>query len=351
MTGAAERDATESLDEDLMSEQHTEQHTEHHIPRRSFLAALAGLVLGGAVLAGSAGPTRATAPRWAGAPGDPSLDRMGGVQLYTVGDLMRQDFDGTIEKVAQVGYKHVEFAGYFGRTPEQVRAVLDRVKLTSPSAHIPLDLLRTDLDGQIHAAQVIGQKYITVPSLGRTETPMNTADAWKRTADEFNRIGGTLKGRGLDLAFHSHSGEFADVGGGKTGMDVFIANTDPSLVTFEIDLMWARVAGQDPVAWFDRYPGRFKMWHVKDMRDLKAAQARQAAAFQNPGARTGGGESRAGQIAPVGAGDIDFRPIFAEWQRAGLEYFFVEHDGAQEWPGGSLASIQTSYQNLRRLLA
>ena len=322
-----------------------------HMPRRSFLAALAGLGLGGAALAGSAGLARAAATRRAGAPGAPSLDRMGGVQLYTVGDLMREDFDGTIEKVAQVGYKHVEFAGYFGRTPEQVRAVLDRAKLTSPSAHIPLELLRTDLDAQVHAAQVIGQQYVTAPSLGRTETPMTTADAWKRTADEFNRIGGALKSAGLNLAFHSHSGEFVDVGGGKTGMDVFIANTDPSLVTFEIDLLWARVAGQDPVAWFERYPGRFKMWHVKDMRDLKAAQARQAAAFQTPGARPAGGESRAGQIAPVGAGDIDFRPIFARWQQAGLEYFFVEHDGAQSWPGGSLASIQASYHNLQRLLA
>lgn len=347
MTAAAERDATHAVAEDCMSEPHTGR----HVPRRSFLAALAGLGLGGAVLAGSAGRARATAVRGAGAPGDLSLDRMGGVQLYTVGDLMRQDFDGTIERVAQVGYKHVEFAGYFGRTPEQVRAVLDRVKLTSPSAHIPMDLLRTDLDAQVHAAQVIGQQYITVPSLGRTETPMTTADAWKRTADEFNRLGSTLKGRGLNLAFHSHSGEFLDVGGGKTGMDVFIAGTDPSLVTFEIDLLWARVAGQDPVAWFNRYPGRFKMWHVKDMRDLKAAQARQAAAFQNPGAPRPAGEGRAGEIAPVGAGDIDFRPIFAQWQRAGLQYFFVEHDGAQSWPGGSLASIATSYTNLRGLLA
>jgi sugar phosphate isomerase/epimerase len=145
-----------------------------------------------------------------------------------------------------------------------------------------------------------------------------------------------------------------DVGGGKTGMDVFVTETDPSVFNFEMDLGWARVANQDPVAWFKRYPGRFRMWHIKDFENLGAAQARQAEAFRNPavreGARGGGGATQAGRPAPIGAGDIDFKPILAAWRVAGLEHFFIEQDAAAQWPGGSLAAITTSYRAMRELL-
>jgi len=279
-----------------------------------------------------------------------------GLQLYTVGDVLRQDFDGTMRQVAAIGYKRVEFAGYFNKPPEEVRALLDRLGLKSPSSHIGMDLLRRDLSAQISTAQIIGHEYITIPSLGRSETPMNTVDAWKRVASECNEMGAKIKAAGLKLAFHSHSGEFVDVGGGKTGMDVFVTETDPAVFTFQMDLGWARVASQDPVAWFKRYPGRFRMWHIKDFENLSAAQARQAGAFRNPPA-TGGGRgagggsvSQAGRPSPIGAGDIDFRPILAAWHVAGLEHFFVEQDGAAQWPGGSLASVAISYQALRKLL-
>jgi sugar phosphate isomerase/epimerase len=280
-----------------------------------------------------------------------------GVQLYTVGDVLRQDFDGTMTQVAAIGYKQVEFAGYFNKAPAEVRALLDRLGLKSPSSHIGMDMLRRDLPAQISTAQIIGHEYITIPSLGRTDTPLNTVDAWKRVASECNEMGAKVKAAGLKLAFHSHSGEFVDVGDGKTGMDVFVTETDPSVFSFQMDLGWARVANQDPVAWFRRYPGRFRMWHIKDFENLSAAQARQAESFRNPpapgGGRGGGGGSvsQAGRPSPIGAGDIDFRPILAAWQDAGLEHFFVEQDGAAQWPGGSLASIAISYQAVRKLLS
>jgi len=283
-----------------------------------------------------------------------------GLQLFTVGDVLRQDFDGTMKQIAAIGYKQVEFAGYFNKSPQEVRALLDSLGLKSPSTHIGMDLLKRDLPAQISTAQIIGHEYITIPSLGRTETPMNTTDAWKRVASECNEMGAKLKAAGLKLAFHSHSGEYVDVGGGKTGMDVFVTETDPSVFSFQMDLGWARVASQDPVAWFRRYPGRFRMWHIKDFENLSAAQARQAEAFRNPpapgggrgGVGGGGGAvSQAGRPSPIGAGDIDFKPILSAWQDAGLEYFFVEQDGAGQWPGGSLASIAISYQALRKLLS
>jgi sugar phosphate isomerase/epimerase len=323
--------------------------------RRDFLRDVAALTAAGGVLAscaraagagassvGSASASSGGTGRAASVALKPSVDGIG-LQLYTVGDQLRTDFEGTIEKVAQIGYKQVEFAGYSSKTAEQVRAVLDRLRLKSPSTHIAMDALRKDLDAQIGFARTVGHEYITIPSLGRTETPMTTVDAWKRVAEECNSIGARLKSSGLKLAFHSHSAEFVAVGDGKTGMDVFISETDPSVFNFQMDLGWARVAGQDPVAWFRKYPNRFPMWHIKDFENLKAAQERAA----GQSAAT----SRAGRPSPVGSGDIDFRPILAEWKLSGMRYFFVEQDGASGWPGGSLASITTSYQNLRKLLA
>lgn len=256
----------------------------------------------------------------------PTVDGIG-LQLYTVGDQTRTDFDGTLEKVAQIGYKRVEFAGYGNKTPEQMRALLDKFHLKSPSSHIGLDLLRKDLEAQIHIAEIIGHEYITIPSLGRTDGDMKTADAWKRIADECNAIGSKLKARKIQLAFHSHTAEYVDVGGGKTGMDVFITQTDPSLFTFQMDLGWARVAKQNPVEWFNKYPGRFRMWHIKDMNLAK------------------------GSPVPVGAGDIDFKPMLAAWKQAGMQYFFIEQDGAAQWPGGSMKAIATSYNAVKKLLA
>ncbi len=355
------------------------------VSRRHFIRDVAALTVTGSVLAGCArnGTAASTAPGSAMRAGAasgvsratsialrPSVDGIG-VQLYTVGDQLRTDFEGTIEKVANIGYKQVEFAGYSNKTPEQVRALLDRLKLKSPSTHISMDALRKDLDAQIHFAQVVGHEYITIPSLGRSETPMNTVDAWKRVADECNTMGAKLKSSGLKLAFHSHTGEFVSVGGGKTGMDVFISETDPSVFNFQMDLGWARVASQDPVAWFKKYPDRFCMWHVKDFESLAVAQAREVITLRNAAAATprpanaappsgAGGRGGAsggppapqpGRPCPVGSGDIDFKPMLAAWKVSGMRYFFVEQDGAGQWAGGSLASIATSYQALRKLLA
>jgi len=163
--------------------------------------------------------------------------------------------------------------------------------------------------------------------------------------------------------------EFVDVGGGKTGMDVFVSETDPLLFTFQMDLGLGRVASQDPVAWFTRYPGRFRRWHVKDFESLSGAQAREAQSLRNlasgtltprpaPSAAAGASGGRAGgppaplpgRPCPVGSGDVDFAPIFAAWRESGVKYFFVEQDAAGAWPGGSLKSIETSYQTLRTLL-
>ena len=147
-------------------------------------------------------------------------------------------------------------------------------------------------------------------------------------AADFNLYGERVANAGMRFGYHNHAAEFADLGGGTTAFDILLQETDPALVDFELDLYWAVRGGQDPLALFARAPGRYKLFHVKDMTDRSGSQA----------------------MAPVGEGEIDFGSIIAARPQSGVEHFFVEHDNAAEYAGGSLASIATSYRNLRQLL-
>ena len=314
------------------------------ISRRIFVAAA-----GASVASLAAGCRSRVSPRapvsGARAGNAAQLNRVG-VQLYTVRDRMEKDFAGTLERLAQIGYREVEFAGYFNNTPEQVRTLLDRLKLSAPSVHVMLDALQKDLPGQIRSARTIGHEYLTVPALLEPLMGRPTgADYWQRTAAEFNRIAKLLHAEGLGFAYHNHAFEFERLADGRTGYDVLLAETDPTLVKFELDLFWATFAGSDPLAMFEKNPGRYAMWHVKDMRGVEEAR-RQAAA---PGSVTQKMQEAMSRLAAVGTGEIDFRPIFAHAQQAGLQHFFVENDAAPTTPS-SLDDVETSYRNLTRLL-
>ena len=286
--------------------------------RRTFLMQLAAIGVGGSVLSSCA--------RMVSQGAAPAGADMIGLQLYTVRDLMEKDFEGTLERGAQIGYRNLEFAGYYNHTPEQVRAILDRLKVVSKSAHIGAQLMRQDAAAQIRAAQVIGQEYITIPSYPFPRD--GGIDAWKKGAAEFNQWGALCKNAGLKLAYHNHAAEFAKVEGGPAGYDALMRETDPALVDFEMDLYWAAFADQDPIALFAKFPGRFAMWHTKDLVVTAGVKG----------------------MAPVGRGTLDFKNYFAHAREAGMKYFFVEHDTAATYPGGSLASIQASYTYLHQLL-
>ncbi len=286
--------------------------------RRTFLFELAAVGLGTSALTSCMSMFK----RGGGSPFEHHI----GLQLYTVRDLLEKDFEGTIERVAQIGYTNLEFAGYYNRTPEQVRALLDRLKVGSASSHIGANLMRQDAAAQIRAAKTIGQEYITIPSYQFARE--GGINAWKQGATEFNRWGALCRDAGIKLAYHNHSAEFAKVDGGPTGYDVLMREVDPALVDFEIDLYWTVFADQDPLALFAKYPGRFAMWHVKDMTASNGTKA----------------------MAPVGRGTLDFKTMFAHAREAGLKHFFVEHDTAAAYPGGSLASIQASYTTLHEML-
>ncbi len=300
----------------------SEHDERRELSRRSFLFELAALTASGSLLASCASAgTRASATPSRNAATSPDMI---GLQLYTVRDQLQADFDGTLAKIAQIGYKNMEFAGYYNRTPEQVHATLDRLQLVSTSSHIGAPLMRQDAAVQITSAKTIGQDYITIPSYSFGKD----LAGWRKGVAEFNQWGAMCRDAGIRLAYHNHNFEFAPLEG-TTGYEILQNEVDPKLVDFELDLYWARFADQDPLALFAKHPGRFAMWHVKDMVVTDDKKG----------------------MSPVGKGTIDFKTYFANAQQSGLKHFFVEHDSAAQYPGGSLASVQASYQYLHQLLA
>jgi sugar phosphate isomerase/epimerase len=273
--------------------------------RREFLGATSAIALGSFL------PPACRTSRAA------RLDRIG-LQLYTVRDVLERDFEGTLARVAGIGYKEAEFAGYFNHTPADVRALLDRHGLTSPAVHtgsIEPEAWKKALD----AANVIGHKYIVVPWVPQ-ERRM-TLDGWKQVAADFNRAAETARGAGVQFAYHNHDFEFPKMDG-RVPYDVLLESTDPKLVQLEIDLYWITKGGQDPLAYFARWPGRVPLVHVKDS--------------------AGAPEHK---MVDVGQGNIDWKRIFNKKDQAGIKHFFVEHDQ----PPQPFEDIAASYRYLKQL--
>jgi sugar phosphate isomerase/epimerase len=240
-----------------------------------------------------------------------------GLQLYTVRAALEADFDATLARVAAIGYREVEFAGYFGRSAQQVRASLRRTGLVAPSAHIPIDAIGDGWEGVIENALAIGHRYLVVASAGAVAD----IDGYRRIAEHFNHAGEVARKAGIRFAYHNHDFEFAPLAG-KLPYDVLLEGTDPKYVCFEMDLYWINKGGQNPLTYFTRWPGRIQMVHVKD-----AAPA--------PPHR----------MTDVGAGMLDWRILLGRGTQAGVKHFFVEQDEASD----PFASITASYAYLRDL--
>lgn len=261
-----------------------------------------------------------------------------GVQLYTVRDAMEKDFAGTIAKVAGIGYKEVEFAGYFDHKPAEVRAILDKNGLTAPSCHVGYDVVEKQWPETIDAAHTVGHTYIVCPWI--EETVRKSPDGWKRVAEFFNKAGETSKKAGIQFGYHNHTFEFMPDAnlGGKLPYDFLLDNTDAKLVKMEMDLCWISVTGQDPVAYFARYPGRFPLVHVKDVKHIPKVAPKKADEFLST-------DFEKKEMTEPGAGVIDWKRIFSHADQAGIQHFFVEHDE----PADGFASIAASYKYLAAL--
>jgi sugar phosphate isomerase/epimerase len=228
------------------------------------------------------------------------------------------DLSGTLSRLAKIGYKEIEFAGYYNHPASDVRAMLDQDGLTAPSAHIALELIQNAPDKTFADAKTIGHEWITVPSLPRG--PKVTADDWKRVAGQFSTAAAACKAAGFRFAFHNHN-DIVKKTGDVLPIDILMKETDPALVNFQMDIYWAVSGGADPLDLLVRYPGRFKMFHVKDGRPpyTDASQT------------------------DVGQGTIDFKPILARGQ--GIEHVFVESDSAAD----PLLFADTAYKYISKL--
>jgi len=258
-----------------------------------------------------------------------------GLQLYTVRNAMESDFEGTLAKVAGAGYKEVEFAGYFNRPPKEIRALLEKNGLTSPSCHVPYTTVSDKWAEQLDAAHIIGHRYVVCPWI--EEKQRQEPDGYKRAAELFEKAGEQAQKAGVEFAYHNHTFEFqpSEALEGKLPYDFLLASTKPESVKMEMDLCWISVAGKDPLDYFNRYPGRFPLVHVKDMKQLpKGAEG-----------PTTDPDKEMPNMTEVGSGVIDWKHIFANSQKAGIKHYFVEHD----FPGDAFLSIAKSYNFLHNL--
>jgi sugar phosphate isomerase/epimerase len=242
-----------------------------------------------------------------------------GVQLYTLRNDLQKDFEGTLAKVAAVGYHQVEFAGYYNRTPQQVKDLLIKNKLEAPSAHVAITELRDNLAKSVETAQAVGHKLVICPYLMPNDR--KKLDDYKGHAATLNKAGEAFKKVGIEFGYHNHDFEFMELEG-KLPMDLLLAETDAKLVKLELDLYWITAAKHDPLAFIAKNPGRIVAFHVKDMAKDKIF------------------------FSEVGQGRIDFKPIFAKSKQAGVKYYFVEQD---QCPGNPLDSIKISFDYLKTL--
>ncbi|MGB7395562.1 MAG: sugar phosphate isomerase/epimerase [Pricia sp.] len=239
-------------------------------------------------------------------------ENFGGLALYTVRDAMGENTKETLKAVADAGYKNIEAAGYaegkfYDMSPADFKAYLDEVGLTPISAHQGTVTLE-NADKMMADVKAAGFEYcvIPVPPMGlfkfdeATRTMSMTGGA-ANLSKIVNELGQKADAAGLKLLYHNHDFEFMEDEDGIVPIDYLLENSDPKYVNFQMDLYWVTKAGADPVAYFEKYPGRFKIWHVKDLDDQ-------------------------GRFAPVGNGTIDFKRILEKKELSGMEYYMVEQD-------------------------
>ncbi|HOW25178.1 MAG TPA: TIM barrel protein [Bacteroidales bacterium] len=241
-----------------------------------------------------------------------------GLQLYTLRDTVAKDTLEVLRQVSDIGYSHIEPYGFdgnfFGIPAIEFRKITDDLGMRITCTHTGISA--QNADAYLEAAQKAGLEYIVLPSpMGRKT---ETADDYRRMAGEMNQIGERARQAGIRFGYHNHAHEFTS-GANGVFYDILLQETSPELVCFQLDIFWIIKAGYDPVPYFRKYPGRFALWHVKDM-------------------------DSSGESTVVGGGNIDYKEMMSYAGLAGMEYFYVEQESYTKSP---IESVQDSYRYIR----
>jgi sugar phosphate isomerase/epimerase len=269
-----------------------------------------------------------------------------GLQLFTVMVPLERDFEGTLQAVAKIGYKEVETIGSFGRDPARVRELLDRYGLRSPSQHLVpgdlyevfnaftqrrmsreeiqrrwLEVMSVDrvtpiIEEGISRAKILGQKYLVWQIIWPEQ--MASRDLMEQFCRAMDTAGKICANSGLVFNYHNHSEEFKPVNG-YVPYDLIVEQTDPKTVKLEMDVYWAVAAKADPIAYFNRHPGRYRQCHLKD-------------------------GTADGELTAAGAGIVNFPDVLLAARRAGIEHYYIEYDRADD----PMAATRQSYDYLKR---
>jgi sugar phosphate isomerase/epimerase len=284
-----------------------------------------------------------------------------GMQLYSMSKALSDDFTGTLEMLAEAGYKNLEFAGpyyfspedeiknnvliqqmglkgygYYNYTPTELHKFLDDLGLTSYSAHVSIQSLEHDIEEVLKAATTIGHKYLICPmTLGPD------IDTYKNAADKFNKIGESCKKAGIKFGYHNHSQEFHDFNGERP-IDVLMERTDPKLVIFELDLFWTTVAGVDPAKFIKKHSDRIRLVHIKDMAKKMETPSTDWRVFTDMSI---GREILTNQTI-VGEGIIDFKKILDTAEKEGIQHYIIESD----FPPDPVGFAKKSIANLKSII-
>ncbi|MDP3548890.1 MAG: sugar phosphate isomerase/epimerase [Novosphingobium sp.] len=321
------------------------------INRRSLLAALAA---GGALAMGDA-PAMAALRG-----GKPFFKRIGkpiGLQLYTLGDMPTKDLDGTLAKLAAVGFTDIELPNFYNRKPADLRAAADKAGVRYSSIHMNMPgpftggalSLMSSPQEIADGLNALGIYQVFMPlcplpdgfSIPEGKNPQVAigdalqaagADHWKRTAALLNERAAALKPFGIALGYHNHNMEFAPLPGGTTGWEILMKETDPALVNFELDLGWTSAAGLDPAVELGKLKGRVKAVHMKD---VKATTKTNYVMSQDP--------------TEVGSGRLQWAKILPAALAAGVEHFYVEQE--PPFAMDRLAAVTKSHGFLSRFVA
>lgn len=247
-----------------------------------------------------------------------------GLQLYTIRDEVSKNLNSTLERVAKIGYNSIEAAGYanrqfYGLKPAEFKKLVNSfgMELHSTHSNISPDIADTVIEDTIEA----GIPYLIMPWLAPDKRV--SLDSYKKLADDYNIIGEKCKNAGITFAYHNHDFEFETIEG-EIPYNLLLDNTEADLVKMQLDLFWIKKAGFDPIHYFEKYPGRFELWHIKDMDDTQAAAN-----------------------IEVGRGIIDFETLLKYKEQAGMKYFFIELDNCILPP---FECIELSYNNMKDLL-